>query len=387
MLETQNNKGEQDRQLLKKRLYAKDAVIAELQTKYRKLKSDHTENRARILELEKTDPSARAKRNALRLTQRAANEATTIRQAAKDDAVQDRRRAAKGQRTEVAFAKLEDKVKKQAQMISDLQAEVADWETEHQSAETFELAWSLEEMNSWGPYDNRNKGENPYPPEVVMLGMELCSLEAMASQVPSYIKMIMATYVPALENMPVPTSDTIRTWRLGLLPLSDLITGVKIANTKNLTLHQDGTSKWQRKLACAVLDTDDGLAMANGVYTQKGGTAKETAKLIFKAAFETPQATMESARTYLSKQEDIIEGKSGDRHSTRLEQRKLRERPDLKSWIPDDDIVAKIVGSEIPINSNGIARPRCCSQEDCGCSGRALPDGSHTPWAYIRGLR
>lgn len=57
-------------------------------------------------------------------------------------------------------------------------------------------------------------------------------------------------------------------------------------------MHHDGNQKSQRKCGVTMVNTQSRMV---GVYTRRGGTAKEGAKLIFQAAFAKPQATMESA--------------------------------------------------------------------------------------------
>ena len=156
--------------------------------------------------------------------------------------------------------------------------------------------------------------------------------------------------------MPVPTPETIRTWRLGLLPLCDLVSAIKIANSKTLTIHPDATAKRQKKLACAVIDTDEGYAMAGGVYSQKGGTAKETAQLVFSAGFETPQATLESARGYMIEEEEKVV-RQGERSKSKSPSGRLgssskvpvRKRPELVDFIPDKDIVGLLVSGQVPV--------------------------------------
>ena len=275
----------------------------------------------RIKELEAESDSAQAARSAHRIKRRAEQEVKDILASAQSA----RSRSATGAATTAKVAELEATVEKLQQALAEskkredeIKADGEEWAEAFADLEErcFELKWPVEEMKQWGTTPE-GKMRVPYPPEVVMLEMEMCAHEAMASQTPFYIKQVMATFVPQLLDMPVPSPQTVRTRRLGLLPLCDLVAAIKIAKSLRLVIHQDGTSKWQRKLGCAVVMTDEGTVMAGGVYTQKGGTAKETAKPIFSAALQTPQATLESARAYLIKQEDILEGKAGPRKSER----------------------------------------------------------------------
>jgi len=163
-----------------------------------------------------------------------------------------RSRAAKGKATMSMNEALTEKLKADGQskkeIVASLQAVIAQWEDTcyELEATSYPMQWSVDEMNQWGKVPKDGAERVHYPPEVVMLGMELCANEAMPSQVPSYIKSIMAAFVPHLKDMPVPTPQTIRTWRLGLLPLCDLVSAIKIAQSTYLNPHQDGTSKYGR---------------------------------------------------------------------------------------------------------------------------------------------
>jgi hypothetical protein len=83
--------------------------------------------------------------------------------------------------------------------------------------------WDLEEINTWGV------GNKPYPSRVVRLAMMMCLNDAPCSQLPKYIQETLGTFFPSLKDLPVPSAETCRRWRLGLLVLSDLVAALKFA--------------------------------------------------------------------------------------------------------------------------------------------------------------
>jgi hypothetical protein len=309
--------------------------------------------------LSKESPSARCERNIARKRQRVTAQLKDVQEKGSEA----RARARTGEATAGRVTKLVEerdelllKVKQFQANTDHLKAEINDWADAYDSMSTdearFKLAWTTEEMYSWGKHVT-GAPTTLFPPEMVMLCMELCALEAPASQVPSYIKMVLSTFLPGLSNVPVPTVNTVRNWRLGLLPLCDLVSAIQLVTTTKVTICQDGTSKAQRKYGVAVLQTDSGKCMPGGVYTQQGGTAKETSNLVFQAALERPQLVLEGARRYFVKQEDMLEGKQGERQSVRHSNSNVmvKERPDIASFCGDLDanILARVVGSEIPV--------------------------------------
>ena len=148
-------------------------------------------------------------------------------------------------------------------------------------------------MRTWGV------GDKPYPWQIMRLAMQLCVHDAPCSKIPTYIHLALTTFFPEFKHMAIPTARTCRTWRLGLLVLSNLVCALKIILSSWLTLHHDQSTKDWRHLGIAVVDTGDGPCMPEGSYMQTGGTASETAALAFTAMFETPQATLESFRKRL----------------------------------------------------------------------------------------
>jgi hypothetical protein len=167
-------------------------------------------------------------------------------------------------------------------------------------------------MKQWG------KGNIKYPTPILKLVMLLCMHEAPRSQIPEYLTHVITTFYPGLVGMPVPTAECCRIWRLALLPMTDLVAALKLSRTKRLSIHHDGSSKNTDKIAVAVLDTDDGLAMPNGVFTQRDGTAKHTAELVFRSAFEMPQVTLEKARAHFERCDEMRREEAPTRFSERL---------------------------------------------------------------------
>jgi hypothetical protein len=168
------------------------------------------------------------------------------------------------------------------------------------------------EMKQWG------KGNIKYPTPILKLVMLLCMHEAPWSQIPEYLTHVITTFFPGLVGMPVPTAECCQIWRLALLPMTDLVAALMLSRTKRLSIHHDGSSKNTDKIAVAVLDTDDGQAMPNGVFTQRDGTAKHTAELVFRSAFEIPQVALEKARAHFESCDEMRREEAPTRFSERL---------------------------------------------------------------------
>ena len=163
------------------------------------------------------------------------------------------------------------------------------WESAHSDlAEKIALKWSVEEMSQWG------STENPYPPSIIKLAYTMMLNGAKCQNISGYMQVLLAAFCgPDSSKICVPSATTLKKWRPGLLALSDVVAGLKLHHSKHVTLHQDATSDNQRKFACLVLDTDQGLVLANGVFTQANGSAKEGANMMW-ASLSAVQATMES---------------------------------------------------------------------------------------------
>jgi hypothetical protein len=186
------------------------------------------------------------------------------------------------------------------------------------ASDLFRCIWTRKQMDSWGNVVSKGKERMeddcvPYPPEIVRLGMVLCSGEAACSTIPLFVRNSLATFFPELRDMSLPTAETCRTWRLGLMALSNLVAGLKMSKSKTLTLHHDGTSKMRRHYGVAVVKTEFGPVMCGGVFIQSDESAKAGAKLVFRAAFEDSQAALDSVREYANS----LRRKKPKRHSLR----------------------------------------------------------------------
>lgn len=160
---------------------------------------------------------------------------------------------------EASVGHLRSQLTEKQEEADDAHAEASWWEQSHadltSASTTFQCHWGREEMDLWG------QPSHPYPWEIVRLAMRMCQHEAPCSQLPQYIRLALGAFFPELQHMPLPSPETCRTWRLGLLVLNDLVSALKIVRSKTLTLHHDGSSKGYLKLGIAVCDTDNGPVM------------------------------------------------------------------------------------------------------------------------------
>ena len=224
-----------------------------------------------------------------------------------------------------AVKKLEEQVKtlkkqqnKRAQELQESKDCTLQWEAAHSELAAkvgltlFECRWRRDEMEAWG-----TRPDCPYPAAIKRLGMVMCMHEAPCSQLGKYIKESIVALFPALANMSTPNPTTCARWRRGLLVLSDLVAAWIMSEAETMTLHHDGTTKRQQKLGVAVVDCfvagGSWPVVCGGVFTQKDGTAADTAKEAFAAAFERPQATLNLLKSFIRKKE----GTEGTRRSTR----------------------------------------------------------------------
>jgi hypothetical protein len=150
-------------------------------------------------------------------------------------------------------------------------------------------------MSKWGQIST------PYPAEMVRLVYAMCEHDAFASNVGNYIHDVLHTFFPEMPDVSIPSPSTVKKWLPGLLTLCDVVAALKLLKTKTLTLHVDGTTKRQQKYGINVLHTDDGPVLANGVFTQAGGTGKESAEKVF-YCFTNLQDTLTKLVKFFSQQ-------------------------------------------------------------------------------------
>jgi hypothetical protein len=211
----------------------------------------------------------------------------------------------------------------------------------------FDCRWTREEMNLWG------KPKHPYPYQIFRMGMLLCQHEAPCSQMPFFISEVLACFFPELANMRTPSSETCRNWRLGLLVASDLVSAIKMSTSKTLTLGHDGTGKGHLKFGITVVSTESGAVMPNGVYTQETGEAGETGELVFHAAFEKPQATYDSFRAMLKKNNQVkgirISPRLANRNSQQrvCEEVEIEEKEKLEDYLPEMSLLDRVVEGKV----------------------------------------
>ena len=179
--------------------------------------------------------------------------------------------------------------------------------------------WTVEQMESWGKLVGGKCV--PYPTEIFLECLELCSRGVPAAQVRFVLKSTIRTWCPELGNVnwTAPSAKTVGEWMPALLVLSDLVSAWKIAKSKTLTLGTDGTTKKQKKQGVAVIQTDLGPVMGNGVYTQVDGTSLHTAQCAFEAGFEMPLATLKSLRDYVEQGAKAIGGRRSERRGASAE--------------------------------------------------------------------
>ena len=140
-----------------------------------------------------------------------------------------------------------------------------------------DLDWAS--CNKWG------SRAYPYPSELKVTCLRmLCEGEANASQVPRLLGAALKLMRDDLHPE-VPDQRTVGRYRLGLLVLASLQAGVGVARASRVTLYVDLTSHNQQKLGSVVCGvssdgSEEEKLMLSGVWTQKGGTASESANLV-----------------------------------------------------------------------------------------------------------
>ena len=201
-----------------------------------------------------------------------------------------------------------------------------------------------------------------YPPEVVFMYMELLSRDALPSQASNLVRAVLRVFCPEeAEEFYLPNPSTVGRWRQALLPMSNLVSGVMIASAERLTLHTDGTTLSQQKLACAPINIVGGrhdgcVALGGGVYTQGCGSSVESAKHAMQQGVQIPLQAVKRYREFVSKPEKVpvaFDSLDAPYQPRGAVQGGMGNPP---SWLPsssDCEVLTRIVSGELSISVMG----------------------------------
>lgn len=165
-------------------------------------------------------------------------------------------------------------------------------------------AWTAGGCKGWG-----TPGKH-YPPEVVLLYLDLCCNGAPAKKASLYVGAVLRAFRPDLwacmeDNvMKLPSVTSVKRWRDALQVLADITAGVKLSTAEHITLHCDGTTLAQLKLAVCAFQIRGGnfdrdVVLAGGVHIPKDGSAEAAMDCLFTKAFTGVDDFVTQARKFI----------------------------------------------------------------------------------------
>jgi hypothetical protein len=166
--------------------------------------------------------------------------------------------------------------------------------------------WTADGVKGWGTKGNR------YPSEIILLYISLATEGATASKASAYVLETLRAFRPDLavlidnETITLPSEATVGRWRGCLQILADITAAVKLSTATHVTLHTDGTTLAQLKLALCVFGIDGGeydgeSVITGGVHAPLSGKSNDAIEATFKKAFDGVDEITAEARKYIEK--------------------------------------------------------------------------------------
>jgi hypothetical protein len=164
--------------------------------------------------------------------------------------------------------------------------------------------WTADGVKGWGTKGNR------YPSEIILLYLSLATEGATASKASAYVLETLRAFRSDLaelidnETITLPSEATVGRWRGSLQILADITAAVKLSTATHVTLHADGTTLAQLKLALCVFGIDGGeydgeSVITGGVHAPLSGKSNDALESLFKKAFDGVDEITAEARKYI----------------------------------------------------------------------------------------